>query len=102
MVQNAHKISAGDQFESRSVTISHFWVCLKAVRLEISARVRLVFLAEADPRDPPRSPRPAPHIRLHERSVSGRVCPARFLDNESMLNKIILKFAILLGPLSWP
>ena len=42
---------------------------LKAVWLEIFGPVFPGFLAEADPRDPHRSPGPAPHINLHEKSA---------------------------------
>ena len=42
---------------------------LKAVWLEIFGPVFQGFPAESDPRDPPTSPRPAPHIHLHEKSA---------------------------------
>jgi len=42
---------------------------LKAVWLEMFGSVFLGFPAEAAPRDPPRSPGPAPHINLHDKSA---------------------------------
>ena len=50
------------------------WFCnstgyLKAVWLETFRPVFLGFPAESDPRDPPRSPGPGPHINSHEKSA---------------------------------
>ena len=42
---------------------------LKAVWLEIFGPVFHGFSAETDPRDPPRSPGPAPHINSREKSA---------------------------------
>ena len=42
---------------------------LKAVWLEIFGPVSLGFSTKSDPRGPPRSPGPAPHINLHEKSA---------------------------------
>ena len=42
---------------------------LKVVWLEIFDPVFPVNLAEIDPRGPPRSPGPAPHINFHEKSA---------------------------------
>ena len=44
----------------------------KAVRLEIFGPVFPRFLAETDPRDPPRSPGPASHINLHPKNQPRR------------------------------
>ena len=47
------------------------WVTgyLKAVWLETFGPVFTWFLVETDPRDPPRSPGPVPHISVHEKSA---------------------------------
>ena len=42
---------------------------LKAVWLEIFGQVFLEISVESDPRDPARSPGPARHINLHEKSA---------------------------------
>ena len=42
---------------------------LKAVWLEIFGPIFIGFSAEIDPRDPSRSPGPAPHINVHEKST---------------------------------
>ena len=42
---------------------------LKAVWPDIFGPFFNGFSAEADPRDPPRSPGPAPHINLHKKSA---------------------------------
>ena len=43
--------------------------CLKAVWLEIFGPFFHGFSIEIDPRNPPRSPGPAPHINFHEKSA---------------------------------
>ena len=51
------------------MTVCYLSGCLKAVWLEIFSPVFPVCLAEADPRDTPRSQGPTPHIKLHEKSA---------------------------------
>ena len=39
------------------------------LKVEIFGPVFSGFPAETDPRDPPRSPGPAPHVKMHEKSA---------------------------------